>query len=66
VVLQLRALILKVLLELEQLVLKVIDLHLLWLQALLHFLRTVGQHMLRLLQVLYLELVLVEIGLALI
>ena len=66
VVLQLGTLVFEVLLKFEQLVLQVIDLDLLGLQALLHLFRPVSQHMLRLLQILDLELVLVEISLTLV
>ena len=48
VVSDLRILILKVLLQLEQLILQVVNLLLLWLQALAHFLRSVCQDVLRL------------------
>ena len=66
VILQLGALILEVLLKLEQLVLQVVNLDFLGLEALLHLFSSVGQDMLRLLQIFDLELVLVKISLALV
>ena len=57
----LRVLVLEVLLELEQLVLQVIDLLLLRLETLTHFLCPMRQNMLGLPQILYLELVLIQI-----
>ena len=65
VVCYLRVLGFKVLLELEQLVLQVIDLLLFWLETLTHFLCPVRQNMLGLPQILYLELVLIQICLTL-
>ena len=58
-------LILEVLLQLEQLILQVVNLLLFRLQARAHFLSSMRQDMLRLPQVLYLELVLVEVRLSL-
>ena len=65
VVCYLRVLVFEVLLELEQLVLQVIDLLLLRLETLTHFLCPVRQNMLGFPQILYLELVLVQISLTL-
>lgn len=53
------------LLQVEQLALQVVDLHLLRLQRLAHLARAVGQHVLTLAQILDLEFVLVQIRLAL-